>query len=199
MANVYGTELPGVVFSTPIEAAAEVAARMDAVCLVVNVFEIPGQPDLLRQCVQNVIKLRAEVGRLGMPLMVEPLVMRPNNYGGAYLVDGNVDRITALVRQAVELGADLIKADPTDEVADYHKVIEVAGGIPVMVRGGGRVPDDELLRRTSELLGQGAAGIVYGRNIIQHRDPAGITRALMAVLHDNASAEDALAKLGAAA
>jgi DhnA family fructose-bisphosphate aldolase class Ia len=29
----------------------------------------------------------------------------------------------------------------------------------------------------------GAAGIVYGRNVIQHEDPAGITRALMAIVH----------------
>ena len=39
---------------------------------------------------------------------------------------------------------------------------------------------------------QGAAGIVYGRNVIQHENPAGITRALMAVVHDGASAADAL-------
>jgi DhnA family fructose-bisphosphate aldolase class Ia len=35
-------------------------------------------------------------------------------------------------------------------------------------------------------------GIVYGRNIIQHPNPAGITRALMAMVHDNATAADAL-------
>jgi DhnA family fructose-bisphosphate aldolase class Ia len=29
----------------------------------------------------------------------------------------------------------------------------------------------------------GAAGIVYGRNVIQHDDPAGMTRRLMAVVH----------------
>ena len=40
---------------------------------------------------------------------------------------------------------------------------------------------------------QGAAGIVYGRNVIQHRDPAGMTRALMAVVHEGTSAGDALA------
>jgi DhnA family fructose-bisphosphate aldolase class Ia len=39
---------------------------------------------------------------------------------------------------------------------------------------------------------QGAAGIVYGRNVIQHDDPAGMTRALMAVVHEGTSAADAL-------
>jgi DhnA family fructose-bisphosphate aldolase class Ia len=60
-----------------------------------------------------------------------------------------------------------------------------------LVRGGGRVPDDELFRRTQVVLEQGAAGIVYGRNVIQHQNPAGLTRALMAMLHDGADATKA--------
>ena len=39
---------------------------------------------------------------------------------------------------------------------------------------------------------QGAAGIVYGRNVIQHPNPRGITQALMAMVHDDASIESAL-------
>jgi DhnA family fructose-bisphosphate aldolase class Ia len=60
------------------------------------------------------------------------------------------------------------------------------------------VDDDELLRRTAAVLEQGAAGIVYGRNIIQHRDPAGLTRALMAMLHEGATAESARDLVGSA-
>jgi DhnA family fructose-bisphosphate aldolase class Ia len=41
-------------------------------------------------------------------------------------------------------------------------------------------------------MGQGASGIVYGRNIIQHPNPAGITRALMAVVHQGAKPAEAL-------
>jgi DhnA family fructose-bisphosphate aldolase class Ia len=43
----------------------------------------------------------------------------------------------------------------------------------------------------------GAAGIVYGRNVIQHEDPTAMTRALMAIVHEQASAEEALGLLGA--
>ena len=197
VANVYGPDLPSSLFSLVVDRAAETAVRLDAVCLVVNIFDMPGQPELRRQCLQNVVRLKAECEPFGMPLMVEPLVMKANNAGGAYLVDGEVSRITALVRQAVELGADLVKADPTDDPADYGRVVEVAGGVPVLVRGGGRVPDRELLQRTADVLAQGARGIVYGRNIIQHHDPAGITRALMAVLHRGTPVDDALALVAA--
>ena len=94
----------------------------------------------------------------------------------------------------MEFGADVIKADPSEHVVDYGKVIETAGGIPVLVRGGSRAPEAELLARTEALLAQGAAGIVYGRNIIQHPRPAAITQALMAVVHDGLFARGALAR-----
>jgi DhnA family fructose-bisphosphate aldolase class Ia len=89
----------------------------------------------------------------------------------------------------------VIKADPTDDLDEYGRVVEAAGRVPVLVRGGGRAPDEELLRRTEAVLGQGAAGIVYGRNVVQHADPVGMTRALMSVVHEGVSAEQALAGL----
>ncbi|MGA1650131.1 MAG: class I fructose-bisphosphate aldolase, partial [Ilumatobacteraceae bacterium] len=113
------------------------------------------------------------------------------NGSTGYTVNGDLELILPIVRQAVELGADVIKADPTDDPRDYHQVIQIAGDIPVLVRGGGRVPDRELLERTAAVLEQGAAGIVYGRNIVQHENPAGITRALMAMLHQGASVDEA--------
>ena len=97
----------------------------------------------------------------------------------------------------ISFGADIIKADPTDDVSRYHKVIEAAGGIPVLVRGGGKVSYREILERTTALLRQGASGIVYGRNIIQHANPAAMTKALMAVVHEGLSAESALKLLAA--
>lgn len=70
---------------------------------------------------------------------------------------------------------------------------------PVLVRGGGRTTDLELLTRTEEGLKQGARAIVYGRNIVQHADPVGITRALMSVVHEGISGQEALDTLNAMA
>jgi len=192
VANVYGSQLPRALFSRMIEKPVEQALRLDATCVVVNLFRIPEQPEVADQCIQNILKIKPECDRWGMPLMVEPLVFQPNAKAGGYMVDGDPGRIIPLVRQAVELGADIIKADPTDNVADYPKVIQTAGRIPVLVRGGGRVSDEEILRRTEGLIHAGAAGIVYGRNVIQHAHPARITRALMAVVHDNLPAAEAV-------
>jgi hypothetical protein len=191
-ANVYGKELPDTAFSLMIEETMLQAVRLDAACVCVNLFQIPGAPDVTAQCMENILKLKPQADYYGMPMMVEPLVFQPNAIAGGYMVDGDLTKILHLVRQAVELGADVIKADPTDDVSQYHKVIEIASGIPVLVRGGGRVSDKEILVRTEGLLQQGASGIVYGRNVIQHPNPRGITQALMAMVHRNASVDEAL-------
>lgn len=191
IANVYGEQVPDHVFSRIIPEPGRTAVRLDAACVVVNLFDLPGRPELREACIENVLTAKADCERYEVPLMVEPLVMKPAARGG-YGSDGTTSKIVPLVRQAVELGADVIKADPTDALEDYQLVVQTAGTVPVLVRGGGRVSDAELLSRTAAVLEQGAAGIVYGRNVIAHRDPAGITAALMAMLHRGATAEEAL-------
>lgn len=191
VANVYGRELPRTLFSHLVPEAVDQAVRLDAACVVVNLLRLPMQPELHQQCVANVAALKPICERWGMPLMVEPLVMRSNDASGGYMVDGDIEKILPLVRQAVELGADVIKADPTDDYRLYHEVVKIACGIPVLVRGGGRASDEEILRRTEHLMQQGASGIVYGRNVIQHDNPGAMTRALMAIVHRGMSAADA--------
>ena len=191
VANVYGQQLPRALFSRMLENPVEQALRLDAACVVVNLFRIPGEPEVMDQCILNILRIKPECDRYGMPLMIEPLVFQSNTKAGGYMVDGDIDKILPLVRQAVELGADIIKADPTDDVSLYGRVVGIAGRIPVLVRGGGKAPDREILERTEALIRLGAAGIVYGRNIIQHANPAGMTRALMSIVHDGATAADA--------
>lgn len=186
VANVYGRDLPEVLFSSMIADPVQQALRLDATCVVVNLFQIPGAPEVTEQCIRNILEIKPVCDDACMPLMVEPLVFKPNAEAGGYMVDGDPAKITPLVRQAVELGADIIKADPTDDPEDYPGVIEIAGNVPVLVRGGGRVSDEEILARTHRLVELGAAGIVYGRNVIQHANPAGMVKALMAVVHAGA-------------
>lgn len=192
VANVYGKELPSHLFSRMIDDPVVQAINQDAACVVVNLFQIPGQPIVTDQCIQNILKIKPLCDRFSMPLMIEPLVFQSNEKAGGYMVDGELSKILPLVRQAVELGADIIKADPTTNVNEYHKVVEIAGKIPVMVRGGGKVPDNEILTRTKAMIEQGVSGIVYGRNIIQHKNPAAITKALMGIVHDNLTVDEAL-------
>jgi fructose-bisphosphate aldolase, class I len=166
------------------------AVQMDAACVVVNLFMLPGEPDLFRQCVANIARVRADCDRYGMPLMIEPLVMAANDTRGGYMVDGDAEKIVTLVRLAREMGADIVKADPTSDPTEFQRVVQAAR-CPVLVRGGGKEDLQQVLSRSRVLLDQGAVGMVYGRNVYQHRDPAAVVRALMAMIHQGATAEAA--------
>jgi DhnA family fructose-bisphosphate aldolase class Ia len=166
------------------------AVRMDAACVVANLLLMEDEPDLHRQTVRNISRLRHFCDRYAMPLMVEPLVMVPNPKRGGYQTVGDAKRLTPLVRQAREMGADIIKADPTEKVEDYPGVIEAAR-CPVLVRGGGKESVENVFEKAQAFLGTGAKGLVYGRNVFQHPNPSKIVRALMAMIHEDASADEA--------
>lgn len=195
VANVYGKSLPSIAFSKVIDQPVLQAVRADAVCACINLFSIPGAPEVTAQCIDNILKIKTESDHYSLPLMIEPLVFRPNEEKGGYMVDGDLKKIIPLVRQAVELGADIIKADPCENIEEYHRVVEIAGDIPILVRGGGKASDEEIVERTIKLMGQGIAGIVYGRNIIQHENPGLITKVLMGIVHKNKSAEECISIL----
>ena len=102
------------------------AVQQDAACVVVNLFMLPDEPDLFRQCVQNIARVRADCDRYGMPLMIEPLVMQAPSAGSRYSVDGDAEKIVTLVRLARDMGADIVKADPTTDPKDFHRVVQAA-------------------------------------------------------------------------
>lgn len=166
------------------------ALRMDASCVVVNLLLLPNEPELHYQTISNIARVRGACEKYGMPLMIEPLVMQANDSRGGYQVDGDKNKLVPLVRQARELGADIIKADPTDNAEDYHEVIEAAR-CPVLVRGGGKADLKWVLERSYAFLQQGARGLVYGRNIYQHPNPSQVVKAFMAMIHHDASPEEA--------
>ena len=199
--NSYTAERGGPAFCIALEAAVERAVALDAAAIVCGLLDIPGQPDLYRDCLRNVVHLRRETERAGMPLIVEVLAMtlRADVPG----VTDDVATIATLARQAAELGADVVKTDPTATVEEYAEVVLAAGGRPVLVSGGSPVlgelsageADAALVRRSAGLLHAGAAGLSYGRPIVWAQDPPALTRALTALVHGRATADQAIAAL----
>lgn len=190
-ANFYNDVLPSTrLFCEAYEEVVEVAVRLDAACILLNLLQVDDFPEMLNHCVRNILKVKHMCDRYGMPLGIEPLSFKRTKDG--MVGDLNPARVVTLARMAAELGADIIKTDSTDPEEEFHRVIEAASGVPVTVRGGGRASDREVLDHTEKLVAQGVAGLVYGRNVIQHRDPKGMTKALQAVLHDGERAADAI-------
>ena len=160
-------------------------------CVVLNLLNVDENSRLQEQCIQNIQVVAAKCKKASIPLMVEPLVMTAKPGAGSTSI-GDPYKISSLVRQAVELGADIIKVDATTPMSDFGQVVEIASGIPVLVRGGGQVTPRELLERTRIAIDVGASGVVYGRNVVQHPNPAKFIKAIRAIVHDNASVDKAL-------
>lgn len=65
VANIYGKELPSSRFSLMIEETMLQAVRYDAACVCVNLFQIPGAPEVHAQCVENILRLKPQADHYG--------------------------------------------------------------------------------------------------------------------------------------
>ena len=132
--------------------------------------------------------LVSECATLALPVMAEMLVKTEGAPTPADL--GYAMRIGA------ELGADWIKTNYAPPASEYGQAIQECYR-PVVVLGGSKVNSDQALLETiAEALQAGAAGVAIGRNIWQHANPAGMTRALVALVHGGVSVPSALAEIG---
>lgn len=133
-------------------------------------------------------RLVAQAHRWNVPVMAEALP-----YGFEPQTDAHIpEAIAHTCRMAVENGADIVKTFYTGDRESFSKVIHTCYA-PVLVLGGPRSQEDEkffdLVRGAMDA---GAAGVVIGRNVWQSSSPAAMTRALVAIVHHDASVADAL-------
>jgi fructose-bisphosphate aldolase / 2-amino-3,7-dideoxy-D-threo-hept-6-ulosonate synthase len=147
----------------------------------------------------GMIEILAAVGRecalLGMPFIAEAefpttyatVEELKQQYGFEYLRRN--------VRLCAELGADIVKTNWPGDAESFARCVEAANGVPVVLAGGSRLEDPDLLSRMEVAVQAGAIGCSVGRNIFMHRDPEAITRALSRVIRERWSAEKALAAL----
>lgn len=96
-------------------------------------------------------------------------------------------------RVGAEVGVDIVKTSYTGSAESFRQVVE-ACPVPVVAAGGA---DLDSLRAVLEMargaVEAGGAGVTYGRNVWGADDVPGVLRSLRAVVHDDASVEDALA------
>jgi len=66
---------------------------------------------------------------------------------------------------------------------------------PVIAAGGSPRTDLEMVTQVRGVMDAGAAGVSMGRSVFQHDDPGAMTAAVSAVVHDDATVEEALTEL----
>jgi DhnA family fructose-bisphosphate aldolase class Ia len=168
-------------------AEVEEALRLGADAVVLFTALGGDEPGMIR----TLAAVGRECQRLGMPFIAEAEF--PTTYAS---VEDLKDRygfeyLRRDVRLCAELGADIVKTNWPGDPDSFAKLVEATSGIPVVLAGGSRLEDRELLVRMEQAVSAGAIGCSVGRNIFMHRSPEGITRALSRVIREGWSADKA--------
>lgn len=132
-------------------------------------------------------QLAAECRSWNVPLLAE---MLPQGFEGGE-ESRTVEAIRSAVRMGAELGADFIKTQYTGTVDGFRSALD-ACYVPVVVLGGSKMESArDVLRLAREAVDAGAAGVAMGRNIWGSYNARNITRALAAIIHEDATLEEA--------
>ncbi|MDP6239359.1 MAG: 2-amino-3,7-dideoxy-D-threo-hept-6-ulosonate synthase [Anaerolineales bacterium] len=136
-------------------------------------------------------ELVAQCMQWGLPLMAE---MLPRGFEGGDDAR-NPEVMRMVMRIGAELGVDLIKTQYTGDKESFQAAVESCF-VPVVVLGGSRIEDDTaVLQMVRDAMDAGGRGVAMGRNIWGHEKPERMTEAIVAIVHDDATVEEAAAML----
>lgn len=132
-----------------------------------------------------------ECARVGMPFIAEAEF--PTTYASVEQLAATYgfEYLRRNVRLCAELGASIVKTNWPGDQDSFARLVAAANGIPVVLAGGSRLEDRELLERMEQAMGVGAVGCSVGRNIFMHESPEAITRALSRVIRERWTAAKA--------
>ncbi|NLN72149.1 MAG: class I fructose-bisphosphate aldolase family protein [Thermoplasmatales archaeon] len=154
----------------------------DAVSLHINVGA-ETEPEMLSD-LGNISK---ECEEWGMPLLVMAYPRGPK-------VKNSFDPklVAHSARVAAEVGADIVKCSYTGDIDSFRDVVRGTLA-PVVIAGGPKMDSDyDILCMVRDSLEAGGKGVSIGRNIFQHKDVEGMTRAVSDIVLRDASVEEAI-------
>ncbi|MFB6078554.1 MAG: 2-amino-3,7-dideoxy-D-threo-hept-6-ulosonate synthase [Halarchaeum sp.] len=161
-----------------------IRAGADAVSFHINVGS-DHEPDQLTA----LSEVTSEAERYGIPVLAMAYARGPG-------VDGHdPEALGHAVRIAEELGADVVKTAYSGDSESFEHVT-AATAKPVIIAGGSPEGDRTTLENVRGAMDAGGRGVSMGRSIFQHDDPYAIARAVSAVVHDDASVDEALERGG---
>jgi len=164
-------------------ASVSLASRMGADAVSVMIYMGSRNEAAL---LEKLGRVSEECYNLGIPLLAEaipspPLIKHPYSD----------ESIAYCARIAAEYGADVVKTYYSGNLEGYTDVV-ASVPIPIVVLGGPRRSEAELLKMVEDAVKAGAKGVAIGRNIFQSRSPEGMARALVEVVHKRVHVEEAL-------
>lgn len=103
--------------------------------------------------------------------------------------------VAHVARVGAELGADIIKTNYTGSTESFIQVVEGCP-VPVVIAGGPKMDSDQaVLEMVKDAMQAGAVGVSMGRNVFQHSNIRGMTKALFKIIIDGAPVKEAVKEL----
>ena len=155
----------------------EESIRLNVCAMAVQVF-VGGEFE--KQSIINMTKMVDLGTRYGIPTLAVTAV------GKEMARDARYFRLAT--RICAELGAHYVK---TYYIEDGFDTVTASCPVPIVMAGGKKMPELDALRMAYNAVDQGASGVDMGRNIFQSASPIAMLQAVRAVVHENATPEDA--------
>ena len=122
----------------------------------------------------------------GMPLIA---MMYPR--GPKVKSEHNVEYVKLAARIGSELGADIVKTNYTGTPETFKEVVQGCN-VPVVIAGGPKMDTEkELLQMVYDAIQVGGAGVAFGRNVFQAKNPTLLVKRLCTVVHKGYTPEEA--------
>jgi len=154
------------------------AVRLNASAVALSIY-IGSEHE--HQTLMNLSMLVDEGEEYGMPVLAVTAV-------GKELEKRDARYLSLACRIAAELGAHFVK---TYYCEDFEKVVK-ACPVPLVIAGGPKMETElDALTIAHDAIKRGASGVDMGRNIWQSSNPIGMIKAIRAIVHENASVDEA--------
>lgn len=152
----------------------------------VVVYYVVGYNELFEtQSLKNCAMVAEHCVVHGLPLVLEPLLISGKTNGSR-----DTEMLVDAARMARELGADLLKIPYTGDPRTFRDLVR-AVDIPVLVLGGAKSDrEEDGYEMVQEALEAGAAGVVFGRKVVNSPDPGQVVQNLVRLVHGRQKAGD---------
>ena len=102
--------------------------------------------------------------------------------GSAVENESSPEMTSYAARIGLELGADMIKIKYCGSEETFRKAVQSAGKTNVVLSGGPKIEDEEILKIIESVMKVGATGVAVGRNVFQHQDPLDMTEKIKKII-----------------
>lgn len=133
-------------------------------------------------------RVAAQADKYCIPSIAEMHACKAEHVADPY----SAEVVASESRIASEFGADMVKTDYTGDKESF-KLVTSCCPIPVIIAGGDKAATPrDTLQIMRDAMDAGAAGPVFGRQIWQDEHIVAMTRAIVAIVHGDASVDEAM-------